>query len=124
MKCGLAALTRRVLTMMIYATIGLALIFILGKIILEKRLAHLDALGDLRDLGELAFARGCSVYDLFAQAGAVWRFPKTKIDADFKNYTQTDQVPPYLQDYLRHAGQSSEKPYQEMLYAGGRPPYL
>jgi hypothetical protein len=104
--------------------IGLALIFIVGKIVLEQRLAHLDAAGDLRDLGELAFARGCSTYDLFAQAGAVWHFSKTKIDADFKNYTHTDRIPTYLHDFLMHEGPPSEKTYQELLYAGGRPPYL
>ncbi|MBL0716243.1 MAG: hypothetical protein JJV98_21365 [Desulfosarcina sp.] len=104
--------------------IGLAVLFVLAKIILEKRLAHLDAAGDERRLGDLSFSLGCSVYDLFVQAGTTWDFSKAKIEADFKDYVLHDQIPPYLHDYLQKNGLSGNQTYQELLYSGGRPPYL
>ena len=102
----------------------LALIFALAKIVLEKRLAPMDASGDERGLGDLAFTLNCSVYDLFQNAGADWNFSKEKIDRDFKNYVRTNQIPSYLHDYLHRTERPAEKTYQELLYAGGRPPYL
>lgn len=96
----------------------------LGKIILEKRWAHLDAASDERLLGDMAYAMGCSVYNLFEQAGAEWNFSRNKIDADFKIFIRNDQIPPYLQHFLHRRGRSGEKTYQELLYSGGRPPYL
>lgn len=104
--------------------IGLALFFALGKVILEKRLAPLDAAGDERRLVDLAFSMDCSVYDLFTHAGAVWNFSQAKIDADFKDYVHSDRIPHYLRAYLRQNGRSGQQTYQELLYAGGRPPYL
>jgi hypothetical protein len=104
--------------------IALALVFALGKILLEKRWAPLDAAGDERRLGELAFNKGCSVYDLFAKAGEAWHFSKAKIDADFKDYVHSDRIPPYVHDYLQQNGLAAHRTYQELLYAGGRPPYL
>ena len=104
--------------------IGLALIFIVAKIMLEKRLAPMDASGDERGLGDLAFTMNCSVYDLFQNAGADWNFSKEKIDRDFKNYVRSNQIPSYLHDYLHRSDRPAEKTYQELLYAGGRPPYL
>jgi hypothetical protein len=102
----------------------LALIFALGKILLEKRWAPLDAVGDERRLGDLAFAQGCSVYDLFVRAAGDWHFSKTKIDADFKDYVRNDRIPPYVHAYLQQSGSAANRTYQELLYAGGRPPYL
>ncbi len=102
----------------------MALIFTLAKIMLEKRWAPMDASGDERGLGELAFTMNCSVYDLFQNAGADWRFSNEKIDRDFKNYVRTNQIPSYLHDYLHRTDRPAEKTYQELLYAGGRPPYL
>lgn len=104
--------------------LGLAIVFALGKVILEKRLAPLDAAGDERRLGDLAFSAGCSVYDLFARAGAAWNFSKAKTDADFRDYVHSDRIPPYLHAYLQQEGLSGQQTYQELLYAGGRPPYL
>ena len=104
--------------------IGLALFFALGKVVLEKRLAPLDAAGDERHLVDTAFTLGCSVYDLFTDAGAAWNFSRAKIDADFKDYVHSDRIPHYLQAYLRQNGRTGQQTYQELLYAGGRPPYL
>ena len=102
----------------------LALVFALGKIFLEKRWAPLDAAGDERRLGDLAFAMGCSVYDLFVQAADGWHFSKAKIDADFRDYVRSDRIPPYVRNYLQQSGLATQRTYQELLYAGGRPPYL
>ena len=104
--------------------IGLAFVFALGKVVLEKRLAPLDAAGDHRRLGDLAFTLDCSVYDLFVRAGADWNFSQAKIDADFRDYVHSDRIPPYLHAYLQQEGLSGQQTYQELIYAGGRPPYL
>ena len=104
--------------------IGLALVFAVGKVFLEKRLAPLDAAGDHRRLGDLAFTLDCSVYDLFARAGTDWKFSQAKIDADFRDYVHNDRIPPYLHAYLQKEDLSGQQTYQELIYAGGRPPYL
>ena len=62
--------------------IALALVFSMGRILLEKWWANLDASGEERHLGDLAFARGCSVFALFEEAGALWNFSRSKIEAD------------------------------------------
>ena len=102
----------------------MALVFTVAKIMLEKRLAPMDAAGDERGLGDLAFKMNCSVYDLFQLAGAEWHFSQEKIDRDFKNYVRTTQIPSYLHGYLHRSDRPAEKTYQEILYAGGRPPFL
>ena len=104
--------------------IVLAFVFAIGKIFLEKRWAHLDAVSDERRLGDLAFSMGCSVYDLFVRAAANWHFSKAKIDADFRDYVRSDRIPPYVQAYLEQCRPAAKQTYQELLYAGGRPPYL
>lgn len=104
--------------------IGLALVFGLGKIVLEKRLAHLDAVGDERRLSDLAFSMGCSTYDLFAQAGAAWNFSSAKIEADFRDYVHLERIPPYVRDFLEKNKHADDQTYQKILFSGGRPPYL
>jgi hypothetical protein len=103
---------------------GIALIFAVLKIILEKRLAPLDAGGQDRQLSDMAYDQGCSVYDLFKEAGAKWNFSRGKIDSDFKQYLHDDFVPTYLQDFLRENNATSRHTYQKVIFAGGRPPYL
>lgn len=104
--------------------IGLALAFALGKVFLEKRLAHLDAAGDESRLDDLAFSMDCSVYDLFTRAAETWNFSKAKIEADFKAYVHQNRIPPYLKDFLRNNSQANDQTYQKLLFSGGRPPYL
>ena len=89
---------------------GLALAYGLLKILLEKRLAPLDDVGDGRHLADLAFACGCSVFDLFRSAG--------------DRYLRTDQVPPYVSEFLHRHPLSRNRTYQRLVYSGGRPPYL
>ena len=104
--------------------IGIALAFALLKVYLEKRLAPLDSAGDERQLGDVAFDKGCSVYDLFKEAGARWNFSEWKIDSDFKRYVHQGEVPTYLHDYLQDQIQTSDHTYQKIIFSGGRPPYL
>ena len=104
--------------------IAIALVFALLKVILEKRLAPLDAGGDERQLGDLAYDRGCSVYDLFKEAGAKWNFSRDKIDTDFRQYLHFEHIPTYVHDYLKEHGKASHHTYQKVIFSGGRPPYL
>jgi hypothetical protein len=104
--------------------IGLALAYAVAKILLEKRLAPLDDVGDGRRLSDLAFASGRSVYELFHAAGAAWNFSRDKIEGDFKRYLQHDDVPHYVSTYARRHRQTGDRTYQALLFSGGRPPYL
>jgi len=104
--------------------IGIGLIFALLKIWLEKRLAPLDAAGDEHRLSDLAYDKGCSVYDLFKDAGEKWNFSKAKINADFTEYVRHNVIPTYLHNYLKQCAPTSSHTYQKVLFSGGRPPYL
>ena len=104
--------------------IAIALAYTIAKVYLEKRLAPLDAQGDERQLDELAFANGCSVYDLFRAAGSKWDFSENKIETDFRRYLRQGNIPPYVHDYLRRHRQGSDRTYQQLIFSGGRPPYL
>ncbi|MCB2169122.1 MAG: hypothetical protein KQI78_15805 [Deltaproteobacteria bacterium] len=103
---------------------GLALAYALIKVFLEKRLSPLDDVGDERHLADLAFAIGCSVFDLFRSAGDRWNFSDQKVNADFQNYLRTDRIPPYVRQFLHHHPLNRNRTYQRLVYNGGRPPYL
>lgn len=103
---------------------GLALVYAVLKMYFEKRLAPMDDVGDERHLADLAFASGCSVFDLFRSAGAPWNFSEQKINSDFRHYLKADVVPPYVSAYLRQHHQQRNNTYQRLLFNGGRPPYL
>lgn len=103
---------------------GLALVYVILKVFLEKRLAPLDDAGDERRLADLAFACGCSVFDLFRRAGAQWHFSDHKIDGDFRHYLKADVVPPYVSAYLRQHRLERNNTYHRLIHTGGRPPYL
>ena len=104
--------------------IGIALAYAIGKVFLEKRLAPLDADGDERRLADLAFAEGCSVYELFSSAGAQWEFTQNKIDTDFRQFLRQGEIPLYVHDYVRRHLQGDDRTYQRLIFSGGRPPYL
>ncbi len=110
---------------------GSALIFIIlglgyaiGKVWLEKRLAPKENEQNGLQLENLAFARGCSVYDIFQAAGVKWNFSHFKLDQDFKSYLGEGFVPAYVHEYCRHDYRANDRTYQEILFSGGRPPYL
>jgi hypothetical protein len=104
--------------------IGIALAYAILKIFLEQRLARLDAHGDERRLADLAFARQCSVFELFRSAGSQWNFSRAKIDIDFRRFLRQGEIPPYVNDYVRHHLQAGDRTYQRLIFSGGRPPYL
>ena len=95
------------------------------KIILERRLAPLDVLGTDGDLKDVAFAKGCSVYDLFKRANQDWHFSQTKIETDFKNYLNRGDIPGYVRLYIQAQPKNTfDRTYSKLLFSGGRPPYL
>jgi hypothetical protein len=104
--------------------IVIGLIYVVLKIYLEKRLAPLDAIGDERELSDVAFANGNSVYEVFKTAGSIWNLPAEKSEDDFKKYLQRGAIPHYVRDYLRRQLKPGDRTYQKLIFSGGRPPYL
>lgn len=110
---------------------GSALIFIilglgyaLGKVVLEKRLASDENEKNGPQLENLAFARSCSVYDIFQAAGVKWNFSQFKLEQDFRGYLNEGFVPSYVDEYCRQDHFANDRTYQKILFSGGRPPYL
>ncbi len=105
--------------------IGLAALYGGLKIILERRLAPLDVRGVDGDLADVAFASGCSVYDLFQQAGQHWRFSQAKIKCDFKTYLNGGEIPGYVRMHINaQPKHTRDRTYSKLIFSGGRPPYL
>jgi len=95
------------------------------KIVLDRRLAPLDVLGTDGDLKDLAFADGCSVYDLFQRANQDWHFSQAKIESDFKNYLNGGDIPGYVHLYIKAQPKDTfDRTYNKLVFSGGRPPYL
>ena len=103
---------------------ALAIVYIVFKIILEKRLAPLDTLGHEQRLSELAYASGRSTYEIFKRAGSAWKFSEQKVEADFRSYLSDGLIPPYVIDFVELESPANEHSYHKLLYNGGRPPYL
>jgi hypothetical protein len=104
--------------------IAIGLTYVILKIYLEKRLAPLDAMGDERELSDVAFTGGNSVYEVFKAAGSTWNIPAEKSEDDFKKYLQRGAIPHYVRDYLRRQLKPGDRTYQKLIFSGGRPPYL
>jgi hypothetical protein len=110
-------------TMIIF--ICLAVAYGILKILLEKRLAPREALGDEGDLADVAFSSGCSVYALFQEAGEMWRFSHAKVEGDFKTYLHTGDIPGYVRLFVKQQpAPDRDRTYRKLLFSGGRPPYL
>ena len=111
--------------MAIIIFVCLAILYGALKIMLERHLAPLDAVGEEADLADVAFSRGWSVYTLFQQAAERWLFSGSRIDNDFKTYLNTGQIPGYVRLYLKEQPATSrDRTYSKLLFSGGRPPYL
>ena len=106
----------------IFILLGLG--YVVGKVLLEKRLAPLEVLQGDHHIANLAYMRGCSVYDIFKAAGVKWSFSAFKVDHDFKGYLQDGFVPQYVRDYTHQEIANPDQTYQKILFSGGRPPYL
>lgn len=95
------------------------------KIVLERRLAPMDAAGEEKDLADVAFATGCSTYELFRKAGEKWNFSVSRIDADFKTYLNRGEIPGYVRLFVKQQpARLRDRTYHQLLFSGGRPPYL
>jgi hypothetical protein len=95
------------------------------KIVLERRLAPLDSLGFDGDLMDVAFANGCSVYNLFERANQDWHFSQAKIETDFKNYLNRGDIPGYVRMYIKAQPKTTlDRTYNKLIFSGGRPPYI
>jgi hypothetical protein len=99
-------------------------IYVVLKIYLEKRVAQLEAGDDERELSNLAFSNGNSVYEVFKTAGSTWNIPAENSEDDFKKYLQRGVIPHYVRDYLRRQLRPGDCTYLKLIYSGGRPPYL
>lgn len=105
--------------------IFLAVVYAALKVVLERRLAHLDVVGEDGDLADVAFSSGCSVYTLFQRAGDVWQFSRAKVENDFKRYLNTGDIPGYVRLFIKDQPLAKrDRTYSKLIYSGGRPPYL
>lgn len=104
--------------------IAIALIYTVAKIVLEKRLAPMDAVNFERQLSDLGYSLGCSTHKLFQEAGAVWNFSEGKIEFDFERYLSEGFIPTYVSNFVTLHSSTSDQTYQKVLFSGGRPPYL
>jgi len=104
--------------------IAIAIIYAVLKIYFEKRFAPQDAVSEERRLADLAFACGCSEFELFELSGGNWNFSRQKIEQDFKRYVKNGHVPAYVRDTLRRHPHKGDRTYQMLIFSGGRPPYL
>lgn len=105
--------------------ICLAAVYAVMKVVLEKRLAPLETLGEEGDLSDVAFSTGCSVYTLFQRAGEMWQFSHNKVENDFKSYLNTGDIPGYVRLFIKEQPvKKRDRTYSKLIYSGGRPPYL
>lgn len=102
----------------------IALGYAVMKVWLERRWASQDAVGDAHELANLAFSSGQSVYALFQAAGTKWNVAPKQVDNDFKQYLTDGQIPHYMRDDLRRHISNGDRTYLQLIFAGGRPPYL
>ena len=102
--------------------IFITLTYAIGKVLLEKRLALREEKQNRYPLENLAFARECSVYDIFQAAAKKWNFSRYKLEQDFKGYLKDGFVPSYVHDYCRRDPYANDRTYQKIFLSGGRPP--
>jgi hypothetical protein len=103
--------------------VGIAILYAVLKVYLEKRLAPLDVGSEDYQLSSVAFETGSSAYELFTRAGETWEIPAEKINDDFKSYLKKGILPHYVRAYLR-GHYHADHTYHELIFSGGRPPYL
>jgi len=86
----------RVMFCMLLATVAATLIIYM----VERRLGRRKQT-DTELLFDLARTRGCSEYDVFAEAAEVWNLPEDRIKEDFKNYMFSGVIPHYVRSFIR-----------------------
>ena len=71
---------------------------------LDKRWSKKHPLTDQEVLTNLARIMECSEFDIFSESARTWHIPPDHMEADFKRYLITDEVPYYLTDFIRKNG--------------------
>lgn len=107
-----------------FILICIGLVYVIGKVLLERHLASIEKKQNRYPLENLAFARGCSAYDIFQAAAEKWNFSQYKLEQDFKGYLKNGQIPSYVHEYCRHDRFANDRTYQKILFSGGPPPLL
>lgn len=89
---------------------------------LNRRWLKRNPPGDEEYLSCLSLKQNCSALEIFQRAGQDWRFSTQKIEADFRAYLKTGEIPPYVRSYLRKHVTSEDLKYQEMVRSGSDTP--
>jgi hypothetical protein len=100
----------------------IAVAYTLFMLLVEKRAKSDTPLSDDEVLATLAVEIGCSIYDLFGEAGKHWNATPEKILQDFNHYLKTNHLPPYMRQFLRSIEHPPEVSYQARLFSGGKLP--
>ena len=62
-----------------------------------------ETLSSSERLAGLAREKGGSEYDIFCLAASHWHVPDSRVDRDFKLYLTDEQIPYYVNGYIRHS---------------------
>jgi hypothetical protein len=68
---------------------------------LEKERVRDTSLSMEEYLFKIARVTGNSEYDVFCKSAEIWPVSREKIDQDFSNYLQHQNVPHYVNDFVR-----------------------
>jgi hypothetical protein len=100
-----------------FVIMGVTLVYILLKMLIENRRGPLQEISDAAMLNLLAFEREESVYDLFVKAARTWSFSNAKIEDDFNRYLRKGDIPHYVRTYV-HRQDIDRLSYQSTLFVG------
>ena len=78
-----------------------AVVYVLGKKLIEKYERRNRTLTDEERLAAMAAETDCSEFDLFRQAGRQWQVAAGQIDDDFRHYLTRGHLPFYVRDFIR-----------------------
>jgi hypothetical protein len=79
----------------------IAVVYVLGRIVIEVNEKRAHPLSDGEHLGSIAADRKSSEYDIFFSAAENWHVPASRVEADFRRYLADGTLPHYLRDFLR-----------------------
>jgi len=88
--------------------LALTLAYLAGLLLLGRSRRPAPALAYEEYPSCLAFARRCSVYEVFQHAAADWRFSGAKVEADFQRYLRSGSLPHYVCRYARREVRTEE----------------
>jgi hypothetical protein len=105
----------------VFVIMGVALVYILLKMLIEERCGPVQDFSDAAMLNLLAFEREESVFDQFVKAGRAWSFSNAKIENDFDRYLRKGDIPHYVSTYV-HGQDIDRLSYQSTLFVGKNHP--